>query len=99
VWVSLSPRQGLKEKINMCLFTLAFVDLVYLTIIFVLYAERMVMPFPGSHGERLGPVYRYMVNNSIVGERSIRFVQITISTILCSIQQNHHHCVRGRDLA
>jgi hypothetical protein len=33
-------KQGLKERINLCLFSLSLVDLVYMTFNFLLYCER-----------------------------------------------------------
>ena len=58
-------KQGLRERINLCLFSLAFVDLIYLTVIFVIYAERIYTQF--TDGECIGVVYRYMVDHNVVG--------------------------------
>ena len=58
-------RQGLSERINFCLFSLALVDLICLTEIFMIYAERIYTQF--TDGERMGPVHRYMVDNNVVG--------------------------------
>ena len=58
-------KQGLRERINLCLFSLALVDLIYLTVIFVIYAERIYTQF--TDGERIGVVYRYMVDHNVVG--------------------------------
>ena len=55
-------KQGLKSRINMCLFSLALVDLLYLNIMFVFYSERI---FTG--GEKHRPFYRYIVNNNVMG--------------------------------
>lgn len=35
-------KQGVHERINMCLFTLSFIDFLYLMFIFFLYGERTV---------------------------------------------------------
>ena len=56
-------KQGLKERINLCLFSLALIDLIYLSAVFVFYAEQICSQF--TDGERYGPVYRYMVHNRI----------------------------------
>ena len=58
-------RQGLSKRINMCLFSLALLDLISLTVIFSFYAERIYTQF--TDGEKYGPAYRYMVNNNVVG--------------------------------
>ncbi|KAL8563836.1 hypothetical protein ACOMHN_061960 [Nucella lapillus] len=58
-------KQGLKERINLCLFSLALVDLIYLTLLFTFYAERIYTQF--TTGEQYGEVYRYMMNNNVIG--------------------------------
>ena len=58
-------KQGLKERINFCLFSLALVDLICLTEIFMLNVERIYTQF--TDGERMGPVKRYMVDNNVIG--------------------------------
>ena len=58
-------RQGLRERINVCLFSLALVDLLYLTLLFVFYAERLYTQF--TDGGKYGSVYRYMMNNNVIG--------------------------------
>ena len=58
-------RQGLRERINLCLFSLALVDLICLTEIFAPNAERIYTQF--TDGEPMGPVLRYMVNNNVIG--------------------------------
>ena len=39
-----SSSKALRERINLCLFSLALVDLIYLTVIFVNHAERIYTP-------------------------------------------------------
>ena len=58
-------RQGLSKRINMCLFSLALLDLISLTVIFSFYAERIYTQF--TDDENYGTVYRYMVNNNVIG--------------------------------
>ena len=58
-------KQGLKERINFCLFSLALVDLICLTEIFMINVERIYTQF--TDGERMGPVHRYMVDNNVIG--------------------------------
>ena len=48
----------------MCLFSLALVDLIYLTAIFMFYVERIYTQF--TDYERYGPVYQYMVYNHVI---------------------------------
>ena len=58
-------RQSLSKRINMCLFSLALLDLISLTVILSFYAERIYTQF--TDGEKYGSAYRYMVNNNVVG--------------------------------
>ena len=58
-------RQGLSKRINMCLFSLALLDLISLTVHFVLYMERIYTQF--SNDEKYGAVYRSIINSNVVG--------------------------------
>ena len=58
-------KQDLKKRMNMCLFFLSMVDLIFVTFAFVLYVERLYTPFIG--GEKYGPAYRYLMKNNIIG--------------------------------
>ena len=49
-------RQGLSKRINMCLFSLALLDLISLTVILSFYAERIYTQF--TDDESYGTVYR-----------------------------------------
>ena len=73
-------KQSLKERINVCLFSLALVDFVYLTLLFVFYAERIYTQF--TDGERYGPVYRYMMNNNVVGLYGFSYGSTLLSAII-----------------
>ena len=73
-------RQGLSKRINMCLFSLALLDLISLTVIFSFYAERIYMQF--TDGEKYGPAYRYMVNNNVVGLIGFGMGSVLLSGII-----------------
>ena len=73
-------KQGLKERINMCLFSLALVDLVYLSSIFVFYAERIYTQF--TDGERYGPVHQYMVYNHVIVLFGFGYVHLVLVAIV-----------------
>ena len=78
-------KQGLKERINLCLFSLALIDLTSLTLTFVSYGERLYTQF--TDGEPIGAVYRYAVNNNLIGlfgiGYGIMFLSVIISTERC----------------
>ena len=73
-------KQGLKERINFCLFSLALVDLICLTEIFAIYAERIYTQF--TDRQPLGTVYRYMVNNNVIGLYGFLYASMFLSAII-----------------
>lgn len=56
-------KQGLRDRVNLCLFSLAIVDLAALCSSFLLFSEHMFMF--RSH-ETIGPVYAFFVNNKLL---------------------------------
>ena len=73
-------KQGLRERINLCLFSLALVDLICLTEIFVPYAERIYTQF--TDGERMGPVRRFTVNKNVIGLYGFLYGPMFLSAII-----------------
>ena len=73
-------KQGLKERINLCLFSLALVDLICLTVVFVFHAERIYTRF--TDGDRFGAFYRYMMNNNVIGLYGFIYGTMFLSTII-----------------
>nr|KAG5703102.1 hypothetical protein BaRGS_012164 [Batillaria attramentaria] len=58
-------KQGIKERINLCLFAQSFADLVYMTFNFLLYADRLY--FEIKNGSRRVVMAEIMLNNYLVG--------------------------------
>ncbi|KAL8595111.1 hypothetical protein ACOMHN_019149 [Nucella lapillus] len=58
-------RQGLKERINFCLFSLALVDIFHLTPVFIFEVEKIYSWF--TNEVRNGQVYRFMMNHNLLG--------------------------------
>ena len=73
-------KQGLKERINLCLFSLALVDLSCLSLTFVFHAERLYTQF--TNGDRIGVVYRYMLNNNLFGLGGIVYGPMFLSVVI-----------------
>ena len=59
-------KQGLKERISLCLFSRALLDLACLIVVIVFYAERIYTQFTNSE-DRIGAVYRYLTDNNMGG--------------------------------
>ena len=77
-------KQGLKERINFCLFSLALVDLLSLTGVLAFHADQL---FSFTDGERNSAVARFVVNNNLIGLYGIAygstFLSVIISTERC----------------
>jgi hypothetical protein len=73
-------RQGLKERINMCLFTLALIDLAYITFLMALFAHDFYTVLTGGTlGYR--PVCAFFVNHTVTGLYGISYA----SNFLCAV--------------
>ena len=75
-------RQGLSKRNNMCLFSLALVDLLSLTSILGLYAERIYTQFVDN--EKYTASYRYMVNHDVIGLYGFNVGSILMSGIIAT---------------
>ena len=75
-------RQGLSKRNNMCLFSLALIDLISLTSIFSLYAERIYTQFVNN--EKYTQSYRYMVNHDVIGLYGFNVGSILLSGIIAT---------------
>ncbi|KAL8589876.1 hypothetical protein ACOMHN_023963 [Nucella lapillus] len=76
-------KQGLKERINLCLFALAAVDELYLLVCVLQNAERMYTQF-AAPGERNGPVLAFIVNHNLITFFGFAWVSQIISAIIAS---------------
>ena len=73
-------KQGLKERINLCLFSLALVDLICLTVVVTIYSDRLYTKFTDE--ERIGAVYRYVIKNNITGLYGFGYGPMFLSAIV-----------------
>ncbi|KAL8595112.1 hypothetical protein ACOMHN_019150 [Nucella lapillus] len=73
-------KQGLKERINFCLFFLALIDLLHLTAVFILEVEHMGSWFTGEM--RNGDIYRFMVNNNLLGFAGFGYGSMLLAAII-----------------
>nr|KAG5690902.1 hypothetical protein BaRGS_003393 [Batillaria attramentaria] len=76
-------RQGLKERINLCLFCLALMDLLALVSMVMTYGERLVTQFLPDmpHG---GPLYRFTINHYLMGLIGCSWASQYLSAIIAS---------------
>ena len=75
-------RQGLKERINLCLFALSLADELYLLYSMFLFGEQIYLQFITE--ERYGPIMRFMVNNNLVCFFGFHWVSQVLSAIIAS---------------
>ncbi|XP_076470873.1 uncharacterized protein LOC143300827 [Babylonia areolata] len=74
-------KQGLKVRINMCLFTLSVVDLIY-CLSAIGYASDVLYMFVIGKGDKLGPSAMFFARNYLMGVTGIvNSSQITTSVI------------------
>ena len=76
-------KQGLKERVNLCLFALSLADELSLIYTMFLYGEQ---PFhlQFTTKELLGPMMTAMVNNKLVGFFGFNWVSMVLSAIIAS---------------
>ena len=75
-------KQGLKERVNLCLFALSLADELYLIQVMFLFGEQIHLQFTTQ--ERYGPVVRFMANNNLAGFFAFSFVSQILSAIIAS---------------
>ena len=75
-------KQGLKERVSLCLFALSLADEIYLTQAMFFYGEQLQVQFTTK--ERYGPIMRIMVNSNMVGFFGFCWVSQVLSAIIAS---------------
>ena len=77
-------RQGLRERVNLCLFALSLADGFFLVqAMFLNGADQLVLPFGTK--ERYGPVTRFLAHNKLVGlPFGFGFVSYILTAIIAS---------------
>ncbi|XP_076454509.1 uncharacterized protein LOC143289430 [Babylonia areolata] len=73
-------RQGLRDRVNLILFSLSLSDGLYLASTMVQYGEEMYLQFfEETNG---GAVLKFMVNNHLIGCFAFCYVSFTLSAII-----------------
>ena len=75
-------KQGLKERVNLCLFALSLADEIFLTQSMFFFGEQLYLQFTTK--EIFGPVMRFMVNNNLVGFFGFSWVSEVLTAIIAS---------------
>ena len=75
-------KQGLKERVNLCLFSLSLADELFLVHMMFLFGEQVHVQFTTK--ERFGSVMRFMTNNNLVGFFGFTWVSQIMSAIIAS---------------
>ncbi|KAL8595115.1 hypothetical protein ACOMHN_019153 [Nucella lapillus] len=73
-------KQGLKERINFCLFLLALIDILHLTPLFIFQVEHVNSWFTGKL--RNGEIYRFMRNNNLLGFYGFGYGSMLLAAII-----------------
>ena len=77
-------KHGLKQRINLCLFSLSLVDLVYLTFVFLNYVETMGLGAPVSFHGSIGETVAFIISNRLLGFHGFGWASAFISAIISS---------------
>ncbi|XP_076462784.1 uncharacterized protein LOC143295106 [Babylonia areolata] len=75
-------RQGLKERINVCLFSLSLCDFLYLLCNVIVHGEQIHLQFTTK--ERYGPVIRVLADHNLLGFYGFTWVSEFISAMIAS---------------
>ncbi|KAK7469609.1 hypothetical protein BaRGS_00036399 [Batillaria attramentaria] len=73
-------RQGVKQRINLCLFSQSFADLCNMTTNFLLYADQIYPTVSNTSAPR--PVLRFVINNYLIGLCSFHWVSGFITMLI-----------------
>ena len=76
-------KQGLKERVILCLFALSLADELYLIqAMFVFGIDQLQQQFASKAG--FGPMTRFMINNNLIGFFGFTFTSQVLSAIIAS---------------
>ena len=75
-------KQGLKDRVNLCLFALSLADELFLVHTMLLFGEQIHVQF--TTRERFGPLLRFMTNNNLVGFFGFSWVSQILSAIIAT---------------
>ncbi|XP_076436150.1 uncharacterized protein LOC143275757 [Babylonia areolata] len=75
-------RQGLKERINVCLFALSLADALYLLCNVMMYGEQLYLQF--TTRDMYGSVMQWMISHYFIGFYGFTWVSQVLSAIIAS---------------
>ena len=75
-------KQGLKDRVNLCLFALSLADELVLIQAMFLFGEQIHVQFTTK--ENFGPLLRFMTNNNLVGFFGFSWVSQILSAIIAT---------------
>ncbi|XP_076467219.1 uncharacterized protein LOC143298286 [Babylonia areolata] len=73
-------RQGLRERINLCLFYLSLVDLLHMLHAFFCNVDRLYMGL--TQAGRFGPVFQFLADHRLLGLRSLTWLSGFLSMFI-----------------
>ena len=75
-------KQGLKDRVNLCLFALALADELFMIQAMCLYGEQLHLQFTTK--ERYGPMMTFMANHNLIGFYGFSWVSQIMSAIIAT---------------
>ena len=75
-------KQGLKERVNLCLFALSLADFLDWVYLMCILSQQTGLQF--TTGELYGPVFRYVLNHNLGGFHGFSWVSQILSAIIAT---------------
>ncbi|KAK7504023.1 hypothetical protein BaRGS_00004755, partial [Batillaria attramentaria] len=79
--MAVAYKHGLGERINLCIFALAFLDMAFFITAFSIYADKLYRMIVGSIG-RYGQTTLFFAKNHLLGLVGIKFASDFLTTII-----------------
>lgn len=73
-------KLGLKDRINLCLFCLAFIDLAILSFLFIMCINFITSP--NQYTDKFGPFWKFLIVNHIHGMLGLTYGSMFLSVIV-----------------
>ncbi|KAK7501437.1 hypothetical protein BaRGS_00007241 [Batillaria attramentaria] len=78
--MAVAYKHGLKERINLCIFALALLDMSYFIFMYSLYADKLYRMIKGATG-RYGEASKFFVGNGLIGVIGIKWAVDFVTTV------------------
>ncbi|XP_076464484.1 uncharacterized protein LOC143296439 [Babylonia areolata] len=75
-------KQGVKDRVNLCLFVLSLTDELHLIMGMIHHGEQLHLQFTTK--EKFGPIDTFLTNNNLLGLMGFNFISYILSAIIAT---------------